>query len=373
MRDYAVLVALGAGGSIVAAVIGALVLRRFRRRTLRTQAVLIAVGALLSTIAGVALAAFKMFISSHDLTALSIVIVVSSAVGIGAAFELGSGLELGTRSVRDLARQLGTNTTTAAPGVARAPEFDELAVEVADLPRRLEELRERADTLERSRRELVAWVSHDLRSPLAAIRAMAEALDDGVVTDEPTQTRYHHRIRQDSERLSALVDDLFELSRISSGKLVVQRDRVSLDDVLCEVVSSQERRAEVAGVRLVSHVDHAPVIDVAVVELSRVLHNVIDNAIRHTPRGGEVVVRLEAVGNTALVSVEDQCGGIPEPDLDRVFDVAFRGDAARSPSDSGGGLGLAIAKGLVEACEGAIAVDNVSAGCRFTVTLPLPA
>ncbi|HVT75519.1 MAG TPA: ATP-binding protein, partial [Acidimicrobiales bacterium] len=255
-----------------------------------------------------------------------------------------------------------------------APEFAQLAEEVIDLPRRLEELRQRAESLEQSRRDLVAWVSHDLRSPLATIRAMAEALDDGIVSDAETTARYHLQIRRDAERLSALVDDLFELSRIHSGVHEMRRERVVLNAVVADAVASQVERAERRGVRLVDEgaeaEDYAEV-EVAVPELSRVLHNVIDNAIRHTPRGGVVAVRVDAADGCATVSVQDQCGGIPEADLERVFDVAFRGDAARSKGEQGGGLGLAIAKGLVEACAGAIDVDNVRSGCRFTVTLPL--
>jgi signal transduction histidine kinase len=286
---------------------------------------------------------------------------------------MGAELDLGARNVRDLARRLGTSTEPAGQGTIPPgpPQFEALAEEVADLPRRLEELRQRADALEHSRRDLVTWVSHDLRSPLATIRAMAEALDDGVVSDDATLDRYHHQIRRDAERLSALVDDLFELSRISSGALEVKRDRVSLRDVVADVLAASRHRAEVEGVRLVDEVDDVLVVEVAVAELTRVLHNVIDNAIRHTPPGGAVVVRMSSEGGRAEVSVEDQCGGIPEPDLERVFDVAFRGDAARSPGDQGGGLGLAIAKGLVEACAGTIVVDNATDGCRFTVQLPL--
>lgn len=372
-RDFVILLGLAGAGSVGAAIVGALVLRLFRRRSVRTQAVVIATAALVSTMSGVTVAAAGMFISSHDLGALLVVITVSAAVGIGAAVQLGTELDLGTRGVRDLARHLGS-ATDVAPPVSRppgAPEFEVLADEVADLPRRLDLLRRRADALEQSRRDLVAWVSHDLRSPLATIRAMAEALDDGVVADAATQRRYHHQIRRDAERLSALVDDLFELSRIHSGALVIHRDRVSLQDVVADVLAGSQHKAEVKGVRLVDGVTDMLVVDVAVAELSRVLHNLLDNAIRHTPPGGEVVVRSASVDGSAVLAVEDQCGGIPEPDLDRVFDVAFRGDVARSRDNQGGGLGLAIARGLVEACEGTISVGNAREGCRFTVQLPL--
>jgi signal transduction histidine kinase len=339
----------------------------------RTQALVIAVAALVSTISGVVVAAGAMFISAHDLGALLVVIAVSASVAVGSALQFGSEIDVGTRDVRDLARHLGTGAAPHPPEIrpTRSPEFDALADEVADLPRRLDALRRRADALERSRRDLVAWVSHDLRSPLATIRAMAEALDDGVAADPETQARYHHQIRRDAERLSALVSDLFELSRIHSGALVVHSDRVPLHSVVDDVLAASHHQAELEGVRLVDESDDVLVVDVAVAELTRVLHNLVDNAIRHTPAGGQIVVRSGSEHGHAVLSVQDQCGGIPEPDLDRVFDVAFRGDAARSRDQQGGGLGLAIAKGLVEACDGTIAVDNAREGCRFTVQLPL--
>ena len=200
---------------------------------------------------------------------------------------------------------------------------------------------------------------------------MAEALDDGIVTEPDARDRYHHQIRRDAERLSSLVDDLFELSRIHSGVLEVRSDRVSVRSVVDDVLAAARHRAEHKHVTLVEDVADHLIVVVAVAELTRVLHNLVDNAIRHTPSGGLVRVRSHALDGTARIVVEDQCGGIPEPDLDRVFDVAFRGDAARNRDEQGGGLGLAIAKGLVEVCEGAIAVDNADGGCRFTVQLPL--
>lgn len=368
---------MAASASTVAALIGATLVRGVRRRPVRTQAVVIAAAAVVSTLVGILFAANAMFISTHDLKALLVVVGASAAVGLGAATQLGAQLGRNAASVRDLARRIGAGERDGLEHIGpSSPEFERLAEEVVDLPRRLEELRHRAETLEQSRRDLVAWVSHDLRSPLATIRAMAEALDDGIVADAETTARYHRQIRRDAERLSALVDDLFELSRIHSGVKEVRRDRVLLGAVVADAIASQLERAERRGVRLRAEPDElkGPAeVDVAVPELTRVLHNVLDNAIRHTPKGGVVAVQVRTSDGLATVSVQDQCGGIPEQDLDRVFDVAFRGDSARSKGEQGGGLGLAIAKGLVEACAGVIDVDNVRSGCKFTVTLPLPA
>jgi len=137
--------------------------------------------------------------------------------------------------------------------------------------------------------------------------------------------------------------------------------------------TSWQARARGKGVAVVDEVGPLPAVDVPAHEWARVLHNLLDNAIRHTPSGGRVVVNSQVEPDGTLLAVIDECGGIPDDDLDRVFDVAFRGDAARSRDGRGGGLGLAIAKGLVEAQAGSIDVANHARGCCFTVRLPLPA
>jgi signal transduction histidine kinase len=235
--------------------------------------------------------------------------------------------------------------------------------------------RERA--LERSRRELVAWVSHDLRTPLAGMRAMIEALDDGVVDDPDDVRTYHGRLLAEAGRLSRLVDDLFELSRIDADAVQLTLERVSLGELVSEAVAAASALAEAKGVVVDgAHDGGAPAVAASTPELGRVVRNLLDNAIRHTPPGGRVTVEVGAVAGHAELSVLDSCGGIPEHDIDRVFDLAYRGDAARTPSNdrgagAGAGLGLAIAHGLVQAHAGDIAVRNESGGCRFTVRLPL--
>jgi signal transduction histidine kinase len=247
-----------------------------------------------------------------------------------------------------------------------------LATELDRARRRLIEAAERERGLERSRRELVAWVSHDLRTPIAGIRAMVEALDDGVVDQPDEVRRYHLQLMTEADRLGRLVDDLFELSRIESGALAVSVERVALGELVSDVVASAAVMAGAKGVHVDGRLDGPPPDVVgSAPELTRVVRNLLDNAIRHTPAGGTVEVAVVAGDHHAEVSVLDGCGGIPTHDLDRVFDLAYRGDAARTPSANGGaGLGLAIARGLVEACDGAIAVRNEPGGCRFTVRLP---
>ncbi len=369
--DALELVAVAGGAAVLVSAVGWLVLRSLRRQPIGVQALAIALTALVATVAGVVAAAKAMFISGHDLHVLLVVVVMSAAVAAGAALQLGRSIDRGTRHVTWLARQLGDGEPVTAPQPGGPGELDLLARQLAAVSVRLEESRQRERALDTSRRELIAWVSHDLRSPLATIRAVAEALDDGIVDDATTVARYHHQIRQDAERLTLLVDDLFELSRINSGAVGRDRQEVRLRELVGEVVVEARPRAEVKGVELVDRMCELPAIPVSSQELRRALHNLIDNAIRHTPPGGTVVIETLADDQGALLSVVDECGGIPESDLTRVFDVAFRGDQSRAKDQRGGGLGLAIAKGLVEAHQGSIEVANQSPGCRFTVRLPM--
>jgi signal transduction histidine kinase len=369
-RDTLATVALAGGSALVASAGGALVLRRFRGRSTRVQALVIALSSVLVLVVGILVASAAMFISGHDMSALVVVVSVSAAIAVGAALQMGEEMGAGHRHVEDLAEQIASGRPLG-PGSAAGPvEMRKLAAQLHEVSLRLAESRRREGALEVSRRELIAWVSHDLRSPLATIRAMSEALDDGVVTDEETVDRYHSQIRRDSERLSALVDDLFELSRINSGTLELDRRPVCLTEVVGDAVAAARTHADLKGVVVVDDIDELPRMQVASQEVTRVLHNLLDNAIRHTPSGGEVSVVGRASHDEATITVRDQCGGIPEPDLNRVFDVAFRSDAARSRDARGGGLGLAIAKGLVEAHAGTIAVDNDGPGCSFVVRLP---
>jgi signal transduction histidine kinase len=237
------------------------------------------------------------------------------------------------------------------------------------------ELRIRERAAEASRRELVAWISHDLRSPLAGIRAMAEALADGVVAQPEEVADYARRISGETTRLSGMVGDLFELSRITAGALRLSMAEVSLQEVVSDALASQLPVAQLKRVSVRSTAQEWPIVSGSDPELARVVCNLVSNAIRHTPVDGTVAIQIGVDGDNAVLAVDDSCGGIPEDEISRVFEVAFRGTQARTPERSGptvgGGLGLAIARGLVEAHHGHIGVRNHGAGCRFEVRLPL--
>jgi signal transduction histidine kinase len=222
---------------------------------------------------------------------------------------------------------------------------------------------------EAARRQLVAWISHDLRTPLAGIRAMTEALEDGVVSEPGEVAVYAKQIAQEADHLSKLVDDLFELSRITAGALNLTLHDVALADVVSDVVAASRPVAGLKGVELLADAREWPVVRGSDPELMRVVRNLVSNAIRHTPEGGTVAVQVDVDGADAVVRVDDACGGIPADVLPRVFDVGYRGSVSRNPA--GAGLGLAIARGLVDAHDGKIAVQNHGPGCRFEVRLPL--
>lgn len=239
------------------------------------------------------------------------------------------------------------------------------------------EARDRERAAEASRRELVAWISHDLRSPLSGIRAMAEALADGVVGEPDEVAKYAQRINVEATRLTGMVDDLFELSRITAGALRLELTAVPLGDVVSDALSAQRPVARRNRVKVRASAQAWPVVAGSDPELARIVRNLVSNAIRHTPPDGTVAVDIGIDGQEALLAVDDACGGIPEDELGRVFDVAFRGSQARTPetgrTTGGGGLGLAIVKGLVEAHRGRVEVHNHGQGCRFEVRLPLAA
>lgn len=332
-HDAVELVALSFGVALGTYALGSMLMRSMRGHDhLARAATVVALIPVTSVAAGALVAAHQMFVSHHDLSALVVIVAGAGTAGVLSALALGAEL-------------------TAARHAAAAAIH-----------------RERM--LERSRRELVSWVSHDLRTPLADIRAMVEAIDDGVVHDPATVRRYHHQMGEDIARLARLVDDLFELSRIDADALHLTLERVSLRDLVSDAVEGVGGIADAKDVQIDAAGNGAdPDVAASAKELTRVLHNLLDNAIRHTPYGGSVIVEIARTDTDALVSVRDQCGGIPEDDIDRVFDLAYSGDAARTPG-GGTGLGLAIARGFVEAHRGALDVVNEDGGCRFTVRLP---
>ncbi|MFJ7157118.1 sensor histidine kinase [Streptomyces sp. NPDC101118] len=367
MTDFLLIALFALGGAVCAGAAGALALRLLRRRSVTVSLAVVAVVAVTAMLAGTLAVARAMFLSPHDLTVVTLVVAMAALVSLATALLMGRWVVARSRDLALAARDFGDDGSFAAPPAPATAELSALAAELAATSARLTASRERERALESSRRELVAWISHDLRTPLAGLRAMAEALEDGVV-DDPA--RYHRRIRTEVERLDTMVGDLFELSRIHAGALELTPSRISLRDLAADALLGADPLARERGVRLVGEeIAHVPV-DVDGKEMTRVLANLLVNAIRHTPADGTVAVAVGQGADGAVLSVTDACGGIPDEDLPRVFDTGWRGSPARTPP-SGAGLGLAIVRGIVEAHSGRAEVRNVPGGCRFEVTLPL--
>jgi signal transduction histidine kinase len=316
-----------------------------------------------------------MFISSHDLSILLTMVLFAALLGVG--FSLRAAVPLARRVER-----LRLGTTRLAKGElgakVKVEGYDELAALAEDfngMAVALEQAKLREREADEARRDLVAAVSHDLRTPLASTRALIEAVADGVVDDPDTRARYLASARGELAKLGRLVDDLFELARIDAGVLQLELQEISLRDLVSDTLASFGPEAERRGVRLVGEI--APEVDSVVAnpsKLQRVLYNLVSNALRHTPSDGTVFLRAEPEEKVVRVEVADTGEGIAPEDLPRVFERSFRGERSRAAlergDDSGAGLGLAIARGLVEAHGGKIEVaSRLGEGSRFSFTL----
>ncbi|WP_336212514.1 sensor histidine kinase [Nonomuraea sp. LPB2021202275-12-8] len=360
MDDLGMIVAVTAGLGLLVAALGIGVMWLLRTRSIGVMLAVVVVVAVVATLAGVVAITMRMIIEGPARDIVLSVVAVGGLVGLGVAFVLARRV---VGESRRLVAAVGELPFTAPQG---------LPAELRTIANTLEEAYARERALEGARRELVAWVSHDLRTPLAGMRAMAEALEDGVVSDPETVGRYHGQIKLEVERLSAMVDDLFELSRIHAGALRLSRARIGLSDLVADTLAGAEPLARAKGVLLTADATDTVPVEADAGALGRALRNLVINAIKHTPSDRSVVLRTRVDAGMACLSVSDSCGGIPEEDLPRVFDVAFRGEAARTPTaDGGAGLGLAIAQGIVEAHDGVIGVVNDGPGCRFEIRLPL--
>lgn len=368
MRDLLLIAAYAAVGAAAAGLLGALVLRLLRRRSVAASLAVVAVVTVAAMLAGTLSVAWAMFLSQHDLGVVTTVCGMAAVVSLAVTLLLGRQVVAGSRALADATRAFGDSDVFAAPAHAPTAELAELGRELAITSAKLADSRQRERALEASRRELVAWISHDLRTPLAGLRAMTEALEDGIAEDP---ARYHKQIRAEVDRLSDMVGDLFELSRIQAGVLALTPSRMSVYDLVGDAMAGANPLATEYGVRLVGDgVERVP-IEVDGREMTRVLANLLANAIHRTPADGTVAVsaRRDSGSDSVVLSVTDGCGGIPLDDLPRVFDTGWRGTGARTPP-AGAGLGLAIVRGIVEAHHGRADVRNVPGGCRFDVVLP---
>ena len=357
--------------SVVVTFLGIGLLRMLAAKSVGLMLTMVVAVSVICSLLGVGVIAWLMM-GTSDRDVMLDLMSIAGLGGFAVAMFVGRRLVTASHALSSAVQSVSETGVYVAPPMTLPAELNELSEALAGTHERLAQARTSERALEAGRRELVAWVSHDLRTPLAGLRAMAEALEDQVVIDPREVSQYHTQIRREVDRLTAMIDDLFELSRIHAGALRLSRRMVGLEDLVAEVVASTEPVARVKGIRLTGAAIRGMPVFVDTAEMGRALRNLMTNAIRHTPPEGGVHVLAEVQSGMACVSVSDACGGIPPGDLPRVFDVAFRGESARTPRpQEGAGLGLSIARGIVEAHSGQIAVRNAGPGCQFLIRLPL--
>ncbi len=354
--------------------LGWLALRRNERSpggSLRRMLGAISAFGLLVALANVAFTSWLMFLSWHDLWLLALLLGFALIPGYAVASLLSSHLSRTIEGLGAAARRMaGGDLATRVP-TAGSDELRALAAALNTMAAQLGAAAAERAELERARRELIAAVSHDLRTPLASLKALTEALADGVVADPAGVRRYLGLMGGEVDRLNGLIDDLFELSQLESGALRLDLAPSPVGDLVSEALERMGTQAERRRLRLGGEVlgDPPPVL-VDGPRVTRVLLNLVQNAIRHTPADGSVTVRAVLQGAVVRLEVRDTGEGIPAEELPRVFERFYRGDPARS-REAGGGLGLAIARGIVEAHGGRIWAESAPGrGSCFAFTLP---
>jgi signal transduction histidine kinase len=329
--------------------------------TVRLQLAGLALLAVGLPLAAVILGGLVMF-HMHDDVKILAVAAASASTALAAALLLGAGIARRIRGLEAAAEELSSGELSA-----RAPA--EGPRELAHVGESFNTMAQNIEALFDARRQLVAWASHDLRTPVASIQAMLEAIEDGLASID----EYMPALRQQTLTLATLIDDLFELARIDAGALTLELREAQLPALVSHCVSGLEAEARARRVHLESQLDEAlPDVRCAPEHLQRVLLNLVTNALRHTPTDGSVFVRARQYTGELEVSVEDTGVGLSREAQQRMFERFWREDTSRTRASGGAGLGLAIARGFVEAQGGRIWAENrPDGGARFAFTLPL--
>ncbi|WP_285102015.1 HAMP domain-containing sensor histidine kinase [Promicromonospora sp. MEB111] len=378
--DLLLILATAAVCTAAITLLALLVLRRRRQRSVTAPFVVLVVAAIASIVCSTLVIAALMYLSLHDLQVLLWVVGLSAVLSLTTILLTARAVSRSFTHLGDAVERVGRGAVVS-PEAYAARELADLSTQLAVASERLAAARAEIEQLDAARRQFFAWISHDLRTPLTGVSALAEALDDGAVADPADYVR---RIRVQVATMNRLVDDLFELSQIQSGALRLRREDVALLDVVSDAVADVHQLAVAKQIGI----EHAGVAGRTVRadphELTRVVVNLLTNSIRHAPAGSEVLVSAEQRGDRLVLSVLDQGSGVDGEDLTRMFEIGWRASAARTPDagvpsgspaagSPGAGLGLAIVRGIVEAHGGDVRAAHVPQGFRLDVTLPASA
>jgi signal transduction histidine kinase len=373
VSDLVFMLTATAASCVGVGVAGWFALHATRRRSVTLAVVICALVPMVAVIVAVQVNVRAMFLSDHDADVIAVVLTTAAVLAVVLAVLLGRRITAWSRIVGTRLSRL-TEEYAGQPVDGERPASAELATLTAQLDevhRKLAASRAREQAIEASRRDLVAALSHDLRTPLAGIRALAEGLEDGIVDDVPKALA---QLRANTDRMARMADDLFELSRLRSLPRTGRDSLVSMRELADDVVAEVRPEAEAVGVRLRCELGARLAVHGDGGELTRAVANLLSNAIRHTPAGGEVTVAGATADGTVVLSVCDGCGGIASEDLPRLFEVGWRGDPGRGGNGHpGSGLGLAIVREVMAAHGGTVNVINIDGGCRFDLRLPAAA
>ena len=314
-----------------------------------------------------------MFATRHDLLLATILLVFATGIAAAVSFFLSAALTDRIFTLNRAAERIARGELDTRVVVEGHDELAQLTRSFNTMAAQLELMQQKQQELDTLRRELVAWVSHDLRTPLTSMRAVLEALADGVIDDPETVQRYYRVAQHDIRSLSHLIDDLFDVSQIDAGGLQLDVALNSIGDLISDTIESFSETARQQNVQLEGEVQ--PGTDPVRMDarrIGRVLANITSNALRHTPAGGKVHLAARRTARGVEVEVVDTGEGIRPEDLPYVFDRFYRGEKSRNRATGGAGLGLAIARGIVEAHGGSIRVESeVGHGARFVFVLPV--
>jgi signal transduction histidine kinase len=323
------------------------------------------------TFLNVWLTARLMFASKHDLLLATVLLVFAGGMAMALGYFLSSGLADRIHRLDQAAQGISHGDLETRVAVTGRDELAALGNTFNHMASQLQTTARQQRELETLRRDLIAWAGHDLQTPLASVRAIVEALADGVVEDPDTVQRYLQTALRDIRALSTLIDDLFQMSQIDAGGLKLDLTENSLSDLISDTLESFAQLARQKEARLEGSLE--PGLDLVWMDgqrIGRVLYNLVSNALRHTPPGGAVVVNASRCPDGVLVEVRDHGDGISPGDLPYIFERFYRGDRSRSRTTGGSGLGLAIARGFVESHGGQIGVESQPGDTRFYFTLP---
>lgn len=370
--DLVLIFATVLGCTTVVTVAALLVLRLCPPRTITFRFTVVVTAAIAAIACSTVAVAALMYLSPHDLLVLLWVVGTSAVLSLAAALVTGREASVAFASLRRTVERVGDGDVVDAQ-THRARELTDLSAQLADTSARLAAARSEVDELDASRRQFFAWVSHDLRTPLTGVSALAEALEDGAV-DDPAD--YVRRIRMQVGTMNRLVDDLFELSQIHSGHVRLTPEDIELLDVVSDAVADVHQLAAAKDIRIVHVGIEGRMLRADPHKLTRVVVNLLTNSVRHAPAGSEILVSAAQHDDRLVLSVLDQGGGVDAEHLTRMFEVGWRASTARTPEPAlsgspGAGLGLAIVRGIVEAHGGDVRAEHAPQGFRLSVALPI--